>query len=184
MTALSAFWRRLDVPGHDTCRLEETAAGWRLSGMAVFRHELGAAQLAYEAACDREWRSQEGQVRGWVGNQLVDVRMSRTPQGLWMLNAAIAPGLADCVDLDFSFTPATNLLQIRRLALAQGQSAEAPAAWLDVPALTLTVLPQRYERRGDSTYRYEAPTLGYDADIEVTPAGFVRRYPRLWQLEA
>jgi uncharacterized protein len=45
------------------------------------------------------------------------------------------------------------------------------------------VLPQRYERRTSSTHWYEAPTVGYEALLELTPAGFIRRYPGLWELE-
>jgi hypothetical protein len=45
------------------------------------------------------------------------------------------------------------------------------------------VLPQRHERRTSSTYRYESPTVSYEALLELTPAGFIRRYPGLWELE-
>jgi hypothetical protein len=182
-TSVSVLWRRLDTAGHDACRLEQTAVGWRVSGTAAFRHEGGAAQLVYEAACDRAWRSQEGRVHGWLGPELLDFTIWRTTEGSWMLNGASVPGLAECVDLDFSFTPATNLFQIRRMGLVQGQAVDATAAWLDVPTATLAILPQRYERRGETTYRYEAPTLGYEADLEVTSMGVVRHYPGLWVLE-
>lgn len=75
------------------------------------------------------------------------------------------------------------MLPIRRLALAEGQAGQAPAAWLHVSAGTLEVLPQRYERRAEATYWYEAPRFTYAALLEVTPAGFVRRYPGLWEME-
>jgi hypothetical protein len=88
-----------------------------------------------------------------------------------------------CLDLDFGFTPSTNLLQLRRLALAVGQGVDAPAAWLDVSTGALTVLLQRYERRSDTTYWYEAPGFSYAALLEVDPVGFVRRYPGLWEAE-
>jgi hypothetical protein len=67
--------------------------------------------------------------------------------------------------------------------LAEGQAADAPAAWLDVPAGTLQILPQRYERRAKATYWYEAPSVNYAALLEVTPTGFIRRYPGLWEIE-
>jgi hypothetical protein len=93
-------------------------------------------------------------------------------------------GLESCVDLDYGFTPATNLIQLRRSSLAVGAAADLPAAWLDVAAGTLQVLPQRYERRGEASYWYESPTFSYAALLEVTNDGFVRRYPGLWELEA
>jgi hypothetical protein len=177
------LWRRLDSPGHDASRLEETDAGWQLDGVAVFRHDGVPAQVAYRVTCDRAWRTQHGQVRGWVGPQSVDLGIARTAGGLWSVNGVAVPGLERCVDLDLGFTPATNLLQLRRLALAEGQAAEAPAAWLDAPGGSLEDLPQRYERRSEATYWYESPSAGYADLLEVTPIGFIRRYPGLWEAE-
>ena len=37
------------------------------------------------------------------------------PHGDWKLNDVPVPELAHCVDLDLGFTPATNLMQLRRL---------------------------------------------------------------------
>jgi uncharacterized protein len=38
--------------------------------------------------------------------------------------------VADCVDVDLGFTPATNLIVLRGLSLKIGQRAQAPAAYL------------------------------------------------------
>jgi uncharacterized protein len=95
----------------------------------------------------------------------------------------VVPGLEHCVDLDFGFTPATNLLPLRRLALDPGDAADAPAAWLNVVTGVLEPLPQRYEHRAAGTYWYEAPSVGYSALLEVEPTGFVSRYPVLGQVE-
>jgi hypothetical protein len=183
MTATSILWRRLDVPGHDACRVQGSDARWQLDGRAVFRHEAVAAQLTYHVTCDRAWRSQRGHVRGWLGEQPVDFTFARTAEGAWLLNGAAVAGLETCLDLDFGFTPATNLIVTRRMALAEGQAADAPAAWFDVAAGSLDRLPQRYERRSESTYWYESPSVSYAALLELTPEGFVRRYPGLWEAE-
>ncbi len=180
---ISACWRRLDTPGHDACRLRRTEEGWLLEGTAVFRHEGGAAVLRYSVACDRDWMSRSGEVRGWIGTQDFHFRMNRTEAGLWTLDGAVCNGLENCSDLDFGFTPATNILQLRRLGLAVGESAEAPTAWLDVPEGVLKLLPQRYERRSELTYWYEAPSAGYEGLLELDPEGFARTYPGLWKME-
>jgi hypothetical protein len=184
MLGASVLWRRLDTPGHDACRLVQGDAGWRIEGTAVFRHESVPAQLAYLVACDRAWSTASGHVRGWLGSHPVEFTIARTPAGVWTLNGAGVPGLERYVDLDLGFTPATNLLQLRRLALGDGQAAEAPVAWLDVAAGTLTVLPQRYERRGAATYWYEAPSVPYTGLLEVSSIGFIRQYPGLWEIES
>jgi putative glycolipid-binding protein len=59
------LWRRLDIPGHDACRLVKRDDAWRIEGTAVYRHEAGAAALVYTLDCDREWRTREGVVNGW-----------------------------------------------------------------------------------------------------------------------
>jgi hypothetical protein len=123
------------------------------------------------------------QLRQWLGADAVEFRIVRTSAGAWTLNGAVVADLEDCLDLDFGFTPATNLPQLRRLALEVGQAADAPAAWLDVSAGTLALLPQRYERRAEATYWYEAPSVEYAALLEVAPTGFIRRYPGLWEAE-
>jgi hypothetical protein len=102
---------------------------------------------------------------------------------VWTLNENVIPGLEACVDLDLGFTPATNLTQLRRIALAKGQAADVPVAWLDVGSGKMSVLPQRYERRSEEIYWYEAPTANYQGLIEVCSTGFIRRYPGLWEAE-
>jgi hypothetical protein len=182
MTPETMLWRRLDRPGHDGCRLVASAAGWRLCGTAVFAHEAGPALLRYDVRADPHWRTRAGQVDGWVGESPVRIRVRRLPTG-WEVNGAPSDCAQECVDLDLGFTPATNALQLRRVALAVGEAADVPVAWLDVTSGGLEVLAQRYERRTATTYWYEAPRFGYAAELEVTAAGFPRRYPGLWVAE-
>ncbi len=183
MVTASILWRRLDTPGHDACTLAKLDAGWVLDGMAVFRDDGAPALLSYRVVCDYAWRTEQGRVRGWVGARALDFTVLRADNGIWTLNGDAVPGLDTCVDLDLGFTPATNLTQLRRIALAKGQAADVPVAWLDVGAGTLALLPQRYERRDEGRYWYEAPSMGYAGLLETDPAGFIRRYPGLWEIE-
>jgi hypothetical protein len=178
----SMRWRRLDVPGHDTCRLERDGAGWRLHGVAVFRHGTGGASLAYSVRCDAGWRTVAGEVRGMLGERPVNYAVVREGQG-WTVNGIAVPALDHLVDLDLSFTPATNLQQLRRVSMKLHEVVELPVAWLDVDAGVLTELRQRYERQGDRVVRYEAPSLGYAGLLDLAPNGFIRRYPNLWEAE-
>lgn len=180
----SVLWRRLDNPGHDACWLVETGDGFAIEGSAVFGDGVVPARLNYRVACDGAWRSLRGEVSGWLGARSVNYAVTRSSEGVWSFNGAAVPGLQDCVDLDFGFTPATNLLQLRRIDLAIGAAADVPVAWLDVSAGTLEYLAQRYERRAESTYFYEAPRFEYVDVLEVLPSGFARRYPGLWESES
>jgi uncharacterized protein len=179
----TVLWRRLDVPGHDACRFTLDSAEWTIEGTAVFLHEGAPTWLAYTLMGDGQWRTRRGHINGIVGSRVVDVAIERAINGTWRVDGQVAPGLEPYVHLDFGFTPATNFPHLRRLALAAGQAADLPVAWLDVPPCELRVLRQRYERRSASTYWYDAPDVGYAALLELTPDGLISRYPGLWELE-
>jgi hypothetical protein len=138
--------------------------------------------LTYQVMCDSSWRTQHGLVAGGIGTKRIEYDVRRTSEGTWLLNQTPFPDLGACVDLDYAFTPATNVIQLGRINLRIGQSADVPAAWLDVETERFIALPQRYQRRSQTQYWYEAPTAGYAAELEVTTGGFVRRYPGLWEM--
>src|SRR5688572_26056529 len=144
MESALGLWRRLDTPGHDACRLEQGPVGWKLEGTAVFLQKGAPARLEYLLECDPSWRAERGRVHGWIGPRSVACDFARTPEGVWTLNGARLAGLESCLDLDFGFTPATNLTQLRRLGLRIGDSSDVTVAWLDATAGTLAILPQRY----------------------------------------
>lgn len=180
------FWRRLDVPGHDSALVMDTSDGAELRGMAVF-DEGGPTALQYTVRCDRTWQTTEAHVRGWRGMQAVDLRLRRDTTGRWILNGNACADVTGCTDLDLSFTPATNLLPLRRLGLGVGLAAEVRSAWLEWPAVRLTPLVQRYARRSLTEYDYEADLPGtepFKGLLHVDPHGWVRRYADLWQAEA
>jgi hypothetical protein len=179
----SALWRRLDTPGYDAALVNGTADGWRLEGTAVFAHEQGPARLSYWVDCAKDWRTRRGGVAGWIGDERYNVNVARSAAGQWSLDGNEIDGLEQCLDLDFGFTPATNFLQLHRCALGIGERAEFPVAWLDVPDPSLTLLPQRYEKRSGTTYWYESPQGPYTALLELVGSGFVRTYPGLWAIE-
>ena len=110
------------------------------------------------------------------------MRVRRTAAGEWRVGATVQRAVAGCVDLDLGFTPATNLLTIRRLGLVVGEKAEAPAAWLALPSTKLRVLPQTYLRSTKLGYDYEAPTVGYKGRLLVSTLGAVMQYPGLFEL--
>jgi hypothetical protein len=149
----------------------------------VFREAGVVARLDYEVACDAAWVTRHGRVRGWLDGRAVELAIVRSAAGAWTINGVVAPGLDACLDLDLGFTPATNVLQLRRVTLSTGDAIDVPAAWLDVEAGSLALLRQRYERRAETAYWYEAPRFDYAALLDVAPSGFVHRYPTLWELE-
>jgi uncharacterized protein len=155
---------------------------WQLGGTAVFLLDR-PCRLEYQIVCDAAWRTLHGRVTGWYGADPVKLELYTDTARRWTINGHPVPPVAGCVDLDLAFTPATNTLPIRRLALNEGERAEVRSAWLGFPDLTLEPLVQTYARTGESTYHYEAPATEFETDLEVDAAGFVVRYPPLWERE-
>jgi hypothetical protein len=180
----SILWRRLDRPGHESARLVWRQASWQLIGTAVFAHDQQPSRLDYVVVCDAAWQTISGSVTGWVGNATVAIELSVDAARSWWLNGAECPAVAGCLDLDLNFSPATNLLPIRRLSLDIGQEAEVQAAWLRFPSFTLEPLAQRYRRLDVATYRYESAGGTFVTDLQVNPASFVLYYPNFAQVEA
>lgn len=176
------FWRRLDKPGHDCCRLLKVSAGWKLQGMAVFVDAGQPCSFAYEVSVDPTWTTRNATITGSRGSKEIDMHVRRTVGGQWRVGAAIQHAVSGCVDIDLGFTPATNMLAVRRLGLAVGQQVEAPAAWLALPSTKLRVLPQTYLRSTKLGYDYEAPTVGYKGRLHVSSLGAVVQYPGLFEM--
>ena len=94
-----------------------------------------------------------------------------------MLNADVA----GCIDVDLSFTPATNLFALRRLELKVGEHANAPAAYLNSPVCDLQDSRNVMNAWGER-HTYEAPTVGYAGNLQASSLGAVLRYPGLFEL--
>jgi uncharacterized protein len=177
----SFFWRKLDQSGQDSCRLFKLPKGWLLSGAAVFSDNDRPCHLNYEVATDTVWKTRRAKIFGFIGNNAVDLRICSTSQQRWFADGVQQDKVGGCMDLDLGFTPATNLIAIRRLALKVGQRAEAPAAYLAFPKMRLEMLEQTYHRTGRTTFDYTAPRFGYADTLEVGPSGAVISYPDLFE---
>jgi uncharacterized protein len=184
MIEQTILWRRLDSPGHDACALSTVGDRWRLSGTALFALEEQPCLLNYVVECDQSWQTLSAGIGGWIGRTSVSHYIGRDADGRWSFNGIVQPDMDGLVDLDLGFTPATNLIQFRRLSMAIGESVDAPVAWLSFPEMTFDRLEHRYHRVAHDRYEYEAPAFDYSGVLEVSDAGFVTRYPELWEMEA
>lgn len=177
------FWRRLDNPGTDACRLYRSDEGWLLRGHAVFQEAGLACALRYEARTDPGWQTIGARVRGYRGGEEIKLEISRLSADQWLLNGEPAHLDALCDDIDLGFTPATNQIALRRMSLAVGEQREVHSAWLNFPSrLDLQHLPQSYRRTGAETYDYQSPTAGYGGEMRVLESGVVAVYPELFEL--
>lgn len=176
-------WRRLDSPGHDAAVLRATDHGHLLEGAAAFLEDGAPCHLRYSVELDDRWHTRSATVDGWLGATQVQLAIAVDASGHWRLNGQPMPAVAGALDVDLAFTPATNLLPIRRLRLGVGDSSPVVAAWLPFPELTLRPLDQTYRRTSTDAYDYAALGGSFRVTLLVSPQGFVTDYPGLWVQE-
>lgn len=178
----SILWRGIDRPGHEACRLFHLNGEWCLEGTAVFSSDNRPCRLSYLVACDSTWNTRRGTVSGWLGDSMIELTIDVLDRR-WYLNEVETTTTNGCIDLDLNFSPATNLLPIRRLNLEIGQQAEVTAAWLRFPTFELEPLSQIYTRLNELTYRYSSDDGKFVRDLTVNQVGFVTHYPGYWHVE-
>ena len=178
-------WRRLDVPGREQARVERQPAGWRLTGQLHVEEGGVPFRLHYRIECDGAWRTRSALIEGEAGGRAIRVALTADGEGRWARDGLALPELAGALDVDLGFTPATNTLPIRRLALALGETAPVSSAWLRFPELRLELLEQTYTREAAQVYRYEAlvDDAPFTARLDTDVYGRVRWYEGLWEAE-
>jgi hypothetical protein len=175
----SAWWRRKDLSGLESARLQRTDSGWLLSGTSAFEDTGSLCLLNYQVRCDEDWCTRLVLVEGWAKQHSVHHQIVVKPNGRWIDNGTELPQLDSCTDIDLNFSPSTNTLPIRRLRLAVGESTRVRAAWLRFPDFTLHVAEQSYTRI--ATNRYEYRNGKFRSEISVDSMGLVRDYPPAWE---
>ena len=183
MSSQTILWRGIDRAGHEYCSVYDEGDLWFLSGVAVFTYEHRPCRLEYVVQCDSGWNTLLAKVSGWVGEKRIDIEVTTASDHRWFLNGAEQPTVSDCIDVDLNFSPATNLLPIRRLNLPIGREAKVSAAWLRFPDFELERLEQIYRRVDERTYHYESGGGEFVTQLKVNQFGLVTRYPEFWEAE-
>jgi hypothetical protein len=153
--------------------------GHRLSGTTLILHEGIQAQIDWMVAVRPEWstRSASVDIPALATSFEVDV----TDQGRWMIDSDYRPDLEGCIDIDLGWTPSTNTLPIRRLALAPGMTRTILVAWLQWPELGFVPAEQIYTKHSDDRWTYASGE--FSADLLVDEHGVVIDYgdPPIWR---
>jgi uncharacterized protein len=176
-------WRRLDVRGHEEASIEQTSDGWCLTGQIEAEEMSVRAHLRYVIACEPDWRTRSTVVTGSASGGLMRLELAADGGGHWTLNGAPLPQVEGALDIDLGFTPATNLLPIRRLNLAVGERAEVRTAWVRFPELRVELLEQSYQRKAPRIFLYDALVDGerFQARLDTDEFGRVLLYEGLWE---
>jgi hypothetical protein len=179
------IWAPSDAPGLEHLRLSVEGASVRADGLVIGLDAEQAFRAHYVLRCDSEWRVRELEVAVLSGDE-PSLRLLSDGQGHWSTSEGAALPLLDgCIDVDLSATPFTNTLPIRRLAWQHGRSVELQMVYVEIPALRVSVYPQRYTcLEGPipaGRFRFESLRIDFTADISVDADGLVVDYPRLFR---
>jgi uncharacterized protein len=178
------LWRQLDTLGLEHCRLTPDAGGARIDGAAVVLDGDAPWRVAYAVRCDERWRTRHVSVQAVERASDRTLALTADADARWTVDGVARQDLAGCADVDLGFSPSTNTLAIRRLALEIGESGACDVAWVEFPSLAVRRAPQRYTRLTDRVYRFEYLAIDFTADIEVDELGLVVVYPELWERAA
>jgi uncharacterized protein len=174
----SILWQSLVVPGMERFVFEANDQGYGLSGLIVRAYENVPYVARYTIQVDQEWNTRDAGVELGNGVQRA-IRLRSDGAGTWSLDGKHIPELDGCLDVDLEWSPSTNTLPIRRLALMPGERKGVGAAWVRFPALTVERLDQRYERLEGDRYRYQSGS--FTAELQVDDAAIVKQYGGVWQ---
>lgn len=137
--------------------------------------------MTYRIACDPDWRVRTVEAR--LVGMACSIQIASDGMGTWTTaGGSPLPTLDGAIDVDIMATPFTNTLPIRRLDLAEGQSADIQVAYVSVPDLTLSLARQRYTcLRAGALYRFDSLDSGFTRDIGIDQDGLVTEYPGLFR---
>ncbi|HET7034708.1 MAG TPA: putative glycolipid-binding domain-containing protein [Thermomicrobiaceae bacterium] len=147
--------------------------------------EGGPLRLHFRLETDAAWRARRlhAEAPYPAGARL---SLASDGAGHWVDDAGQAlPELDGCYDVDIAATPFTNTLPVRRLGLAEGQSAEISVVYVGIPELRPRPARQRYTwlraTADGAVYRYEGLETGFSVDLAVDRDGIVLDYPGIWR---
>jgi len=181
MPIAEVLWHCAALNSAEHCVLSETETGWQIRGLTVTPMDGAPAHIEFDIDADRDWLTRTARVQ-FHGPRAFAFDI-RSDDGAWTVNGDERKDLAGCTDIDLGWTPATNILPIRRLQLNVGATGTTTAAWFRFPDLVIEANQQRYTRTGDHLWRYQSGP--YDFDITVDEHGLVTQYGEdLWRAAA
>jgi len=178
----TVLWRRIDGNGFDRCTVSAGPDGHRITGTALFAADGVAHEIRYSVLTDAAWHTRT------VGVSLSTSRGDRTlalsadGAGAWSAGDAPLIDLFGAIDVDLAWTPATNILPVKRLALEPGQTADISVVMLDHTDHEVHKANQRYECLAPGRYRFSAGSFA--TELLVDDEGLVTTYPGEWEAVA
>lgn len=180
------LWRSLDNPGFEHVRVDDSHPGWDVyDSMVVREYEGEIRRGGYTLIVDKSFRTLEIRIMAeQEPGSMAALHLLASGDGTWTdQDERRIPSLDGVIDVDIQWSPLTNTLPVRRLAMKAGDEQDISVAYIELPSLTLRRVEQHYTRVGDTTVRYASQTRDFVRDIVLDDDGFVLEYPDLFTRE-
>jgi uncharacterized protein len=179
--AVAAWRHRGARDGFEVVFLHGDGDGLRADGVTTAVEEGIAWVVRYGIDVGADGTTRRVQVAGRSAAGSHELGLASDGPGRWRVDGAPAPELDGCLDVDLESSALTNAFPVRRLQLAPGQEAEAPAVYVRALDLRVERLEQRYVRLDDAgsraRYGYRAPRFEFECELVYDEHGLVLDYP-------
>ncbi len=180
----SAAWRHRGArEGFEVVIVEPGPDGVRFDGGCAAVEGRLAWFVEYGINLDRSWCTREARVAARSAAGRSDLQLETDGDGRWQVNGVHVPHLDGCLDVDLEASSLTNAFSVHRLALAVGEAADAPAAYVRAHDVAVERLEQRYVRMTDGErgqrYHYMASAFDFECELIYDESGLVIEYPGL-----
>jgi hypothetical protein len=178
----AAAWQHMKArTGFEAVYFETSDDGWRIHGCTTAVEDGRTWIVDYELELDAAWVTRTAHIssRSAAGHRTASFVTDGV--GHWQIDGRVSPDLDGCLDIDLESSVMTNALPVRRLGLADGARAEAPAVYVRAADMGVERLDQTYElvrdKSGQQRYEYAAPALDFNCRLTYDGSGLVRDYP-------
>ena len=178
----SAAWAHQDArSGFEVAYFQSHDDGHLLIGATTAVEDGQSWIVDYEIQIDVGWRTRSARVTGRSTTGVRTRLLESDAEGRWRIDGEPAVHLDGCLDVDLESSAMTNALPVHRLALPTGATAQAWAAYVRAPDLSVERLEQQYTRTADQhghqRYDYTAPAFDFSCQLVYDEAGLVLAYP-------
>ncbi len=178
----AAAWRHRDArDGFEVAFFESGDGGHRIEGCTTGIEDAAPWVVRYAITLDLAGRTRRARITNRTPSGAGEVVLETDGAGRWTVDGEHTSHLDGCLDVDLESSALTNAFPVRRMRLAVGAAADAPAAYVRAVDLAVERLEQRYVRVADSDggecYDYTAPAFDFAARLVYESDGLVRDYP-------
>lgn len=179
---VDVLWRSAELRSNEFCTVQFTAGAVSLESTTLLVHRDLPARIEYTIETNARSETERVGIELSAGGHRDTITLEKGDGG-WVVNGLLRPDLERCIDVDLGWTPATNLLPLRRHSIEVGESMMTAAALVRYPELDVVHSDQTYTRLDGRLVRYQSGT--FEADLTVTPDGIVTKYgDSIWTADA